>query len=234
MRLSNQEYAVTGNDEGGAFSEVLSNGFDVTRRSYDVIDPAGRTFFLVDASVAPDNPARFWPVFGNFPTQRFAPSRVEERAGVLQWENVAQGIKTTLRITLPGEKTTAELWTVTIENLGDAPRHIKAVPYVEWVLDRPESDRGHSQYVRLFPEMEYVQAAQGVLAWQRKTNTVGFLATDQAPEGFHSGRLDFIGRARSLWSPRLLETLDFLPASPVHYKNAPSPDSPAYTQARSG
>jgi cyclic beta-1,2-glucan synthetase len=41
---------------------------------------------------------------------------------------------------------------------------------------------------------------------------MGVLAADTAPEGFLSARIDFIGRARSLWTPRALETLAFADA----------------------
>ncbi len=38
---------------------------------------------------------------------------------------------------------------------------------------------------------------------------MGFLASDRSPEGFLTSRLDFIGRARSVWAPRVFETLAF-------------------------
>ncbi len=38
---------------------------------------------------------------------------------------------------------------------------------------------------------------------------MGFSAVDSAPEGFVTSRMDFIGRGQSVWSPRILETLDF-------------------------
>ncbi|MBK8652262.1 MAG: hypothetical protein IPN23_11235 [Elusimicrobia bacterium] len=60
------------------------------------------------------------------------------------------------------------------------------------------------------PEMEYAASANTLLANQRKTKTWGFIASEAGPEGIHTSRMDFIGRGRSLWSPRLLETLDFL------------------------
>jgi cyclic beta-1,2-glucan synthetase len=126
--------------------------------------------------------------------------------------NTAHGVRSTLEIKLPDADSTVERWTVTVENLTDNARDIKVVPYLEWVLDRPESDRGHTQYGRLFPEMEYAQGGNTLLAWQKKTKTMGFLASDIATEGFHTSRMDFIGRARSLWSSRLLETLAFLDA----------------------
>ena len=63
----------------------------------------------------------------------------------------------TIEISLPGP---AIPW-----NCGRSPsriccrrrRQLKLVPYLEWVLNRPDADRGHTQYNRLFAEMEYVQ-----------------------------------------------------------------------------
>ena len=83
------------------------------------------------------------------------------------------------------------------------------MPYLEWVLNRPDADRGHTQYNRLFAEMEYVAELHAVLAWDKHSKALGFLAADVAPEGFLTSRIDFIGRARSLWTPRALETLAF-------------------------
>ena len=42
------------------------------------------------------------------------------------------------------------------------------------------------------------------------TKQFGLLAAQTAPEGFLSSRLDFIGRAGTVWQPRALETLAFL------------------------
>src|SRR5262249_47251277 len=103
----------------------------------------------------------------------------------------------------------AELWTITVENRSGSARRIKVVPYLEWVLNGPEADRNHTQYNRLFAEMEYVDGLHAVLAWDKHSKAMGLLASDCTPEGFHSSRIDFIGRARSLWTPRVLETLAF-------------------------
>ena len=86
------------------------------------------------------------------------------------------------------------------------------MPYLEWVLNRPDADRGHTQYNRLFAEVEYVAGLHAVLAWDKHSKAMGVLAADVAPEGFLSARVDFIGRARSLATPRALETLDFFEA----------------------
>jgi cyclic beta-1,2-glucan synthetase len=203
--LANTAYEVTVRENGEVFSHVRDRGYDVTRRSYDLIDPAGRALFLVDAAGA-------WPVVGNYPAELAAPSVIEAGENSLALVNTAHGLRATVEITLPAAGDAAELWTVTVENPSDAPRAVKLVPYLEWVLNRPDADRGHTQYNRLFPEMEYVGGLHAVLAWDKHSKAMGLLATDAAPAGFLTSRVDFLGRARSLWSPRALETLAFAPA----------------------
>ena len=142
--------------------------------------------------------------------EAFGPSSRFERNGrSATITNVASGLRTTVDISLPGEDDAAELWTITVENQGSTARSLKVVPYLEWVLNRPEADRGHTQYNRLFAEMEYAEALNAVLAVDRHAKVVGVMASDHAPEGFLTSRMDFIGRARSLGTPRVLETLAF-------------------------
>ena len=90
----------------------------------------------------------------------------------------------------------------------------------EWLLNRPDADRGHTQYQRLFAEMEYVEPLHAILAWDKHSRAMGFIAADEKPSGFLTARIDFLGRAQSLWSPRALGTLAFsaakaLPAHPT-------------------
>jgi cyclic beta-1,2-glucan synthetase len=200
--LANGVYEVAVTPDGGVVSRVPGRGYDVSRRSYDRLDPAGRTLFLVDGDAA-------WPVVGNFPAEVGEPPRVTEEDAALTIATERHGLRSTVRITLPDPDAPAELWSVTVENLADAPRDVKLVPYLEWVLNTPEADRGHTQYNRLFAELEYVAGLRAVLAWDRHAKAVGFLAADAAPAGFLSARVDFIGRGRSLWHPRVLETLAF-------------------------
>ncbi len=119
---------------------------------------------------------------------------------------------------MPGNDLSAELWTITVENLTDSARTLKVVPYLEWVLNHAEADRGHTQYNRLFAEIEYASGLHAVLAWDKHGKAMGVLASDQSPEGFLSSRIDFIGRARSIGTPRVLETLAFSRAvdTPAH------------------
>jgi cyclic beta-1,2-glucan synthetase len=210
LEVGNRAYRVVLKPSGEIYSEVSQKGYDLTRRSYDAIDPCGRALFLVDAANDAGKAGRAWPVLGNSPRSKFEPSTFAQTPEGLRVTNTAHGLKAELTISLADDDTPAEIWTLTLENPGNDPRQIKAVPYLEWVLDRPESDKGHTQYLRLFPEMEYAAAGNALLVNQRKTKTWGFVASEAGPEGFHTSRMDFIGRGRSLWSPRLLETLDFL------------------------
>ena len=95
-------------------------------------------------------------------------------------------------------------WDIKIENLSDRPRRLKLVPYVEWVLDKPQSDRGHTQYCRLYPEVEYNAGINSVIAYHMNTKVTGILASKKTTEGFAPSRIEFIGRARSVWDPAML------------------------------
>ena len=54
---------------GEVTSGELLRGYDLSRRSYDLLDPAGRTVFLVDTAVEAGEPGRSWPLIGNFPKE---------------------------------------------------------------------------------------------------------------------------------------------------------------------
>lgn len=144
---------------------------------------------------------------GNYPEELFAKSRIEGDGRAIRITNQSHEVRTTVAIRLPDEAgAAAELWEITLENLTDRPRVLGVVPYLEWVLATPAADRGHTQYNRLFPEMSYEPELNAVLAWHRTTKKLGVLAADRPPRGFLTSRLDFIGRAGSVWSPICLET----------------------------
>ncbi len=210
--LANREYRVILRENGEVFSEVPRKECDVSRRSYDGMDPCGRILFIVEASEGKDRPRRYWPVAGNFPGGKFEASRIERCDDCVSVTNESNGVRTTIEIRLPDRDSTAEIWNIKIENLTDKPRELKVVPYLEWVLNGGIHDRFHTQYARLYPEMEYVSQANAILSWQKSTKAMGMLASDVIPEGFLTNRMDFIGRARSIWSPRVFDTMKFLPA----------------------
>ncbi len=203
--LANPEYEVELKATGEVASRVPGRGFDLTRRSYDGLDPAGRALFLAGGGAS-------WPIVGNFPGVE---STCGRDGGALVIAGSRGGVRATVAITLPGAGDPAELWTITVENLNADPRRVEVVPYLEWVLNRPDADRGHTQYNRLFAEMEYAPGLHAVLAWDKHAKAMGFLASDVEPGGFLTSRMDFIGRARGLRSPRALETMAFSEAGEV-------------------
>ncbi len=207
LALENAAYEVTVRDDGAVASRVKGREYDVTRRSYDLLDPAGRALFVVEGEGEMDR--RAWPVIGNVARGRGAPQRIERDRKGLKIIDQCDDLRVSVTIALPDPDDAAEVWTVSIENPTDSSRRVKVVPYVEWVLNRADADRGHTQYNRLFAEVEYASGLHGVLAWDKHAKAMGVLAADVAPEGFLSTRVDFLGRARGLGSSRVLETLAF-------------------------
>jgi len=210
--LGNREYTVVVKDNGEAYSELVHKECDISRRSYDIIDPCGRILYILDSSEGVDSKKRFWPIAGNFPKDNFPASHIEKTETSVRITNENNGVRTTVDIRLPDEDATAELWEITVENMTDRARKLKLVPYLEWVINGGLHDRFHTQYARLYPEMEYLSDANAILSWQKTTKSMGILATDIEPEGFLISRMDFIGRGQSVWSPRIFDTLKFLEA----------------------
>lgn len=210
--LSNREYKVTLKENGEIFSEALAKECDISRRSYEIMDPCGRTLYIVDMDEKPGSVGRAWPVIGNFPSELYDSCQVRRVEDGFEVTSVSHGIRTVIEIRLPDQDSAAEIWKINMENISNKPRRLKIVSYLEWVLNGGIHDRFHTQYQRLYPEMEYVSQANAMIAWQKATKCMGFVSSDAAPEGFLTGRVDFIGRGRSLWSPRILETMDFLEA----------------------
>lgn len=202
--LSNRNYEVVLTASGECFSRLPHEGYDVTRRAYDHREPCGRCLFVVDETAD-----TAWPVLGNYPGELFDRSEISESESALHIVNSTDDIRTSISITLADDDAAVEIWEVTLENLTNEARTLSIVPYLEWVINNPGGDRGHTQYNRLFPEISYDADTNAVLALHRYTRLHGILASDIQPTGFLSSRIDFIGRARSLWSPRVLETLAF-------------------------
>jgi len=200
--LSNPEYSLTVEPSGAVTSQIKSRGFDLTRRSYDTLDPAGRALFLVvDGQTL--------PILSQFPGGGLPASGVVADIGSIKFGRDLSGLRAEVKITLPDPDDSAELWTIHLANRSGELHQVALVSYLEWVLNRPDADRGHTQYNRLFAEMEYVPGLHAVLAWDKHAKALGFVASDLSPDGFLTSRMDFIGRARNLRSPRVLETLAF-------------------------
>jgi cyclic beta-1,2-glucan synthetase len=163
--------------------------------------------FVTD--VAPVGSPKSWPVIGNFPAEIAPSAAVEPDGSALVLAQTVNEIQTVVRITLPSDSDAVELWEITVTNPGSRARDLKVVPYLEWVLNSPQTDRGHTQYNRLFHEVNYDASLNALIAAHLNTKQIGLLAAEMPPEGFLRGRMDFIGRAGSVWRPRALETLAF-------------------------
>jgi cyclic beta-1,2-glucan synthetase len=207
--ISNLSYEVELKPSGEANSRLIHQNVMVTRPAYEGIEPAGRALFLSEITAAGDT--RSWPVLGNHPAELFPKAIVTAGTHKLKIVQTANELQATLLISLPDGKAAAERWDLSVENLSDRPRDLNVSPYLEWLLCGAGDDRNHTQYNRLYPEMSYDCALNAVLALHHLSRKVGFVAASTPPAGFLTGRVDFIGRAGTLWDPRALRTRCFLP-----------------------
>jgi len=209
LSVSNITYEVELKTSGELNSRLIHEGVAVNRPSFEGAEPGGRALFI--AEVGDTDSAKAWPVIGNAPEELFPGSGFRRDDGCLVATNVNDEIETTVVITLPDREDSVELWTVSVKNLSDRARRLKLSPYIEWLLHDPGQDRNHTQYNRLYPEMSYDCGSNAIIALHRYTKKVGILAAGTPPEGFLTGRIDFIGRAGTIWRPRALETMNFHP-----------------------
>src|SRR5208283_1462222 len=122
LSLEHSEYEVMLREDGAIVSRIPGQDYDLRRRSYDLLDPAGRALFLVDAPADARRPARAWPVVGNVPGELAERSQFEGDCQSLKISNITTEFRTTVDISLPGMSDAAEFWTITVENLTDSAR----------------------------------------------------------------------------------------------------------------
>ncbi|MBM4152094.1 MAG: hypothetical protein FJ220_01045, partial [Kiritimatiellaceae bacterium] len=208
FRLVNNKLAVKLKENGELYSFLTSNEIGINRCSFEIVDPSGCLLFVVEAGKnGAEN--KVWPIVGNFPGELFTPSKLECDSERLQIINLSNDVLTTVTITLPGRNDAVALWQIELQDRSGTARDLKVVPYIEWMLNRPEADRNHTQYNRLYPEMSYNTEFNALEAFHRSTKLHGVLASAIRPIGVLTGRIDFIGRGGSIWSPRALQTLAF-------------------------
>ena len=98
LSLRHAQYEVTLRDDGAVCSRAPGRDYDLSRRSYDLLDPAGRALFVVDAADVPGRPPLAWPVIGNFPGERGIPFSLEQDGQVLKVSSTSHGIRTGIEI----------------------------------------------------------------------------------------------------------------------------------------
>lgn len=202
--LDNPSYSLSMHPGGALRSVFLPQGFDVHRRSYEGRDPAGRAMFIVEEAATPGSSRQVWPVFGNYPAEVGPRPEVFDEGDDLRFRHRQHDLETEMLVTLPDETLPLEAWEVTVRNYRAEARSVCLVPYLEWSLNSADADRGHTQYNRLFPDVAYLPELNAVVALHHTSKLAGFLAADRAPEGINVARVEFIGRAGTLWAPEAL------------------------------
>ncbi len=206
--LRNSVYAFAALPGGALQAECLPQRYELHRRSYEGRDPAGRALFLVEeAGAQPGGPHKVWPVLGNYPAEVGPQPVMTDEGDYFRFRHRQHGLETEILVTLPDDGLALEAWTVTVRNNGPKARSLCLVPYVEWSLNTVDADRGHTQYNRLFPDVSYVPELNAVVALHHMTKLAAFLAADRTPEGVHVARVEFIGRAGTLWAPEALREM---------------------------
>ncbi len=200
MRIARGDYEVILKPSGELLGTRISNGHDLARRSYEGIDPSGRLLFVTLGEGAPPR-----VLIGNAPGEFRLPTHAIEVPGCLALDAQDSDVTAVVGITLDEDDgTTYELWSIALLNAGESPRRVRLCPYIEWLLNGAGADRNHTQYNRLFVEVRYDAALNAIIAQHRGTGTFGYLAALKPPSGILTGRVDFIGRAGSIWSPNAL------------------------------
>ncbi len=110
LSIANTEYEITIEPTGEVRSRT--RGYDVTRRSYDFLDPAGRALFLVDDQ----GDQLAWPVVGNYPDGRGPAPRLERLDDALRISSEGHGLNVSVEIRPAGSGDPAEVWEITVEN----------------------------------------------------------------------------------------------------------------------
>ena len=209
LSIRNLSYEVELTLNGELNSRLTKKNIMLTRPAYEGVEPAGRALFLSETLAGAARQS--WPVLGNYPAELFPKAQIALAGGQLSVGQTLHELRATLTISLPDEQAAVERWELVVENLSDHAREVTVAPYFEWLLAGAGEDRNHTQYNRLYPEMSYDAALNAVLALHRHSHQVGFIAAATPPQGFLTGRVDFIGRAGTLWNPEALRTNPFLP-----------------------
>ena len=208
-RLTNGSYAVQLSGVGSGLSEC--RGIAVTRWAPDpTSDADGFHLYLRDLEQG-----RVWSA-GFQPTQ-ILPDEYEfvETPGAVEIGRIDGEIESRMTVCVdPGDD--LELRVCRITNHGDRPRKIELTSYLEFVLARRDADDSHPTFLKLFIETEFCWEQNAILARRRPRSATESeqwachcLLGDDAhglPREiqFETNRSRFIGRGRTMASPRRL------------------------------
>jgi len=205
--LTNGNYNVVLTEKGSGYGRC--NGLAVYRWINDYMQSSGAFIYLRNV-----NSNDYWSVTYS-PTNTkpeaykviFSPHKAEyiRREG---------NIETNTEVIVSAEDNT-EIRRVSLHNHSSSSRIIELTSYMEVVLTQFEADIAHPAFNKLFVKTEYINEYNGLLAMRRKRDdvkqtvwgyhTVSTSGNIQGKVEYETDRLTFIGRNRSLASPKAME-----------------------------
>ena len=82
VSIGGPEYEVSLREDGAIVSRIPTRDYDVSRRSYDFLDPAGRTLFVLDMTDASGRPSLGLAGRRELPGRRLQAPRTSSGSGI--------------------------------------------------------------------------------------------------------------------------------------------------------
>jgi cyclic beta-1,2-glucan synthetase len=205
--LSNGRYSTILDSAGNGFSSFERSTLLTRWREDSTCGNYGTFVYVRDC-----DSGKFW-------SNSYLPTRVEPEfyeaifsPGKVEYKRIDSELFVHTEVAVAYEDD-VELRKITVTNLGDRKRIIELVSYAEPVVASRRADSAHPAFSKLFVHPEVIGADDAIIAvrrprshgekvlcyFQRVT-----LRTSFAPVQFITSREEFIGRGRSLESPRAL------------------------------
>ncbi|HVN75529.1 MAG TPA: hypothetical protein VMT19_04375 [Thermoanaerobaculaceae bacterium] len=190
----------------------------ITRWQQDLAhDSSGKFLYVRDAetgAVWSLSPAPVWPRYDRF--------ECRHGLGATSFETELGGIAARWSLFCHADET-VELWHVELANLGDRPRRLQLVAYLEWNCGVAPSPR--REFTRLFLETGFDPARRAVFAtshmwevpskrfghWNAEFPYVSALACSEPVAAAQGDKLGFTGRYRDLRDPAALTGASWTP-----------------------
>lgn len=213
--LTNGRYCAICSQTGGGHSFVETSGYNRITREHPqtavLQDRPGRYVYLRDSETGEIWSANWQPICGD-------PSRFEARHGTgyttVSYES--HGIGSQIIYYVP-PRDDVEIWMVTLRNISDRPRTIKAFPYVKWDLANYAYNAVEASFSSLFNEVSVEDdvifvtmrfwniAAGGAGNPNARWDKWAFMTSSAPVEAFDCLEEEFTGMYRTLHNPRRVE-----------------------------
>ena len=205
--LTNGSYNVVLSDKGSGYGRC--NSIAVYRWINDYMQSSGAFIYLRNINSNDYWSTTYSPI--NTEPEVYKVIYTPHKAEYIRREG---NIETNTEVIISAEDNT-EIRRVQIHNHSSSKRVIELTSYMEVVLSEPGADSAHPAFSKLFVKTEYIAEYNGLLAMRRKRDDVkqtvwGYhiVSTSGNVHGqveYETDRSQFIGRNRSLASPRVME-----------------------------